>query len=161
MTLFTIGYEGVDSDSFVGQLKELGIRRLIDVREIPLSRKPGFSKRALAARLDAEGIEYFHLRDLGCPKAIRDQYRADGDWKRYMEGFLQHLETQEETVDELVTLASDSASCLVCFEADSSYCHRSLVAAEVQRISGIAVSHIRATRVKIVPPAQGLDLAFA
>jgi len=62
--LYTIGYEGLDISSFVEELREQKIRVLIDVRELPLSRKKGFSKSALNTVVTAAGVKYIHLRDL-------------------------------------------------------------------------------------------------
>jgi uncharacterized protein (DUF488 family) len=77
--LFTLGYEGLNVDTYIAALKLHDIHTLVDVRELPLSRKKGFSKNVLAARLDAEGIGYLHLRSLGAPRPIRHALRADGD----------------------------------------------------------------------------------
>jgi len=59
-TIFTIGYEGADLDLFLGTLVKAGISHVIDVRDVPASRKRGFSKNALAAALNAQGIAYTH-----------------------------------------------------------------------------------------------------
>ena len=74
--LLTIGYEGCVIDGVLATLKEAGIGLLIDVRAVAASRKPGFSKRQLAAGLDAAGIGYVHLRPLGTPKPGRDAVRS-------------------------------------------------------------------------------------
>lgn len=87
MKICTIGYEGLDIDAFMSLLAENDIETVVDVREMPLSRKPGFSKKALEAALNLSGREYVHMVALGCPKPIRDRYREDGNWKRYTEGF--------------------------------------------------------------------------
>ena len=94
MTIYTIGYEGIDVQQFFMLLKEHNIETVVDVRELPLSRKPGFSKKILATALKLSGLEYTHLADLGCPKPIRDRYRADADWRSYKEEFLVCHEVQ-------------------------------------------------------------------
>lgn len=160
MTIYTIGYEGIDIEQFFMLLREHGIETVVDVRELPLSRKPGFSKKILAAALNLSGFEYTHLADLGCPKPIRDRYRSDADWRRYKEGFLKYLKTQEDAIEELATLASSSNCALLCFEADFNYCHRSMVADAVKQRSGMRVSHIRVDEVRTKAPAD-FGLAFA
>lgn len=160
MTLYTIGYEGIDVEHFFMLLKEHGIETVVDVRELPLSRKPGFSKRILAAALNLRGMEYTHLADLGCPKPIRDRYRADADWGRYRKGFLKHLETQAEAIAHLAALAEFSSCVLLCFEADHNYCHRSMVADAVRQQSGVRVFHISADSVRTGMPADS-GWAFA
>jgi uncharacterized protein (DUF488 family) len=69
--LFTIGYEQAKSDAVLRELKEAKVELLVDVRAVAASRRPGFSKRQLAAGLDDHGIGYLHLRALGTPKEGR------------------------------------------------------------------------------------------
>jgi len=85
-TLFTIGYEGLSMDRFTAQLKAAGVRRVVDVRELPLSHKPGFSKRPLSRALEGAGLAYEHIPALGCPRPIRNRYRADNNWPGHMPG---------------------------------------------------------------------------
>ncbi|MFT3906802.1 MAG: DUF488 domain-containing protein [Steroidobacteraceae bacterium] len=142
MTVFTIGYEGLNIDDFMSLLSEHGIKTIVDIRELPLSRKPGFSKKALANLLKLSGLEYVHLVELGCPKPVRDAYRADGDWKRYTMGFLQHLKTQKHAIASLAELVQYSTCALLCFEADFNFCHRSIVADALNKRCGADVEHI-------------------
>lgn len=160
MTVFTIGYEGLDIDAFMSLLAEHGIDTIVDVRELPLSRKPGFSKKALANILNISGREYVHMVDLGCPKLVRDRYREDGNWKRYTEGFLKYLKTQDDAIAELSALAATSNCALLCYEADSNFCHRSMVANAVKNYSGARVTHIKASA-KTAKLAAFPQLAFA
>ncbi|KWC07469.1 DUF488 family protein [Burkholderia ubonensis] len=160
MTVFTIGYEGLDIDTFMSLLAVHGIDTVVDIRELPLSRKPGFSKKALASVLNLSGLEYVHMVNLGCPKPVRDRYREDGNWKRYTEGFLKHLKTQEAAIAELSELANSSNCALLCYEADFNFCHRSIVANAVRDACGANIKHIMAADVRTTSPAS-LRLAFA
>ena len=81
--LYTVGYEGRSIDDFVTILKSAGVTRLIDVREIPLSRKRGFSKSALKQRLDDESIAYVHYKELGSPSEIRHKLKEDWDYNYF------------------------------------------------------------------------------
>jgi len=144
MTIYTIGYEGMRIEDFLSLLREHDIETIVDIRELPLSRKPGFSKKALAETLNLGGLEYVHLPALGCPKAIRDRYRADGNWQSYRRGFLKYLKTQNAIIVELSALAAYSNCALLCFEADFNFCHRAMVADAVKQTNGMRVSHIRA-----------------
>lgn len=128
MTIFTVGYEGTTIDAFIAALKTRRISQLIDVREMPLSRKRGFSKSALALALEAQGIRYLHMRALGCPKPIRDSYRLDSDWKRYTRAFVAYLSLQVDALAELRGKVKSRRTALMCFEADAERCHRSIVA---------------------------------
>ncbi|OGA23606.1 MAG: hypothetical protein A3I02_06155 [Betaproteobacteria bacterium RIFCSPLOWO2_02_FULL_67_26] len=127
-TLHTIGYEGVDLVDFLRQLIAAKVDVVVDVRELPLSRKKGFSKGALSAALAAHGIEYVHMSALGCPKTTRDRLKLDGDWRAYERSFRAHLKSQGAAVRAVADLARRKTTCLLCFEADYSKCHRSLVA---------------------------------
>lgn len=126
--LYTIGYEGLDAERFLGELRTHQIRVLIDVRELPLSRKPGFSKSALSELLTAAGVEYRHLRELGAPREVRHRLRHTGDWQEYCIGYWSHLDGQDEALGKLSALIVDTSVCLMCFEADFQECHRSLIA---------------------------------
>ena len=74
--LFTIGYEGADSDRFLAALQAAGVEVVADVRAVALSRKRGFSKSALRATLAAGGLDYRHFVDLGTPRSGREAARA-------------------------------------------------------------------------------------
>jgi uncharacterized protein (DUF488 family) len=128
MNLYTAGYEGLSIDAFIARLKQAGIDKVLDVREYPLSRKKGFSKNAFAQCLAAEGIAYEHSRPLGCPKPIRKQYKDDGNWAAYAREFRVYIRTQTSVLSALVSSAVEQRICMVCYEADANFCHRSLIA---------------------------------
>jgi uncharacterized protein (DUF488 family) len=142
--LYTFGYEGLDLESFIARLNRVGVRTVVDVRELPLSRKRGFSKTLFGTALVAAGIAYLHAPTLGCPKPVRDQYKRDGSWARYTSGFMRHLATQMAAVNELAKLAKATPTCLVCFEADFNYCHRSFVARAAHSAGAPSVMHLDA-----------------
>lgn len=154
--LYTFGYEGFDIDSFIARLLAVGVQTIVDVRELPLSRKKGFSKTALANLLKQAGISYFHAPALGCPKSIRNSYRENGDWQAYTRDFQAYLQSQEATVQQLSKFARSSTVCLICFEADFNFCHRTYVARATMRAGGPQVMHITT---KTVLPDQPVRLA--
>ena len=161
MNIFTIGYEGLSIDEFMSLLTKNDIETIVDVREMPLSRKPGFSKNALKAALNLFGREYVHMVALGCPKTVRDKYREDGDWKRYTVGFMEHLATQNDAVEELSALAATSNCALLCYEADSNFCHRSMVADAVKAKTRARIRHLLARDLKNRSYPEASGLAFA
>jgi uncharacterized protein (DUF488 family) len=142
MPVFTIGYEQRGLDAFVADLHAHGVQLLADVREAPISRKPGFSKSALASALQQAGIAYLHIRALGCPKSVRDAYKKDGDWAAYTRAFMAHLHQQPLAVEELAALAAARPVALLCYEADFTRCHRTYVARAVAARTGMTVQHI-------------------
>jgi uncharacterized protein (DUF488 family) len=142
--LFTFGYQGLTLEHFIARLKDTGVNTIVDVRALPLSRKKGFSKHALASHLHAAGIRYVHMPALGCPKPIRNAYQADSDWPAYTRQYNAYLHTQAAAIQALIALASTSSACLICFEANFNRCHRSLIARLCHNQSGIPVTHITA-----------------
>lgn len=141
--MYTIGYEGRELSAVLGKLIDEGVRILVDVREVPLSRKKGFSKRAFEEALREHGIRYLHVRELGCPKAIRDSYKADRDWKTYVQAFCGYLRRQEAALAAVAQWVGDSRACLMCFEMDFSKCHRSIVADALARKCDLEIVHLR------------------
>lgn len=140
--IFTFGYEGLTSDVFIARLEAEGIKRVVDVRANPLSRKRGFSKKALASALSAVGIDYTHLPAFGCPKPVRDRYKRDSNWAAYTRSFLAHLQKEGEAMAQLAKTAKASPSCLICFEADFERCHRTFVARAAAEAGGLSVTHL-------------------
>ena len=139
--LWTIGYEGKTPDELVRLLLGAGVRRLVDVRELPMSRKKGFSKRSLATRLAAEGIDYHHLRALGAPREVRHKWRDGGAFEEFRSAYLDHLERQGEALDELERLATERPTTILCVEANHHDCHRHFVGAELGR-RGWTIVHL-------------------
>ena len=142
--LFTIGYEKATPNAVLSELKRAKVKLLIDARAVAASRKPGFSKKQLAAALDENGIGYLHLQKLGTPDDGRQAARAgklDTLWRIYAK----HLLTPEaiEAMDELVAIVKSGQSvCLLCFERDCACCHRSRIAEVVQDRTGIEVENL-------------------
>jgi uncharacterized protein (DUF488 family) len=143
MALYTLGYEGSAIEDFLAALQRAKIELVVDVRALPLSRKPGFSKTVLAKTLEKEGIGYAHRVALGTPKPIRARYKSDGDFAVLSRDFHKYLAHQELALAELVDLVKGKRACLVCFEADPALCHRSIVAEEARKRGASKVVHLR------------------
>src|SRR3954451_21230653 len=103
LRIFTIGYEGATMDEFIGALQRAGVERLIDVRALPLSRRPGFSKTALKGALEEAGIDYVHLKSLGTPAEGRAAARAGrhADMQRIYAGQLELPEAMVQSAQML------------------------------------------------------------
>jgi uncharacterized protein (DUF488 family) len=143
-TLFTIGYEKARLVDVVAALAAAGINTLIDVRDRPISRRPGFSKRQLAAAVEEAGTRYLHLQALGTPPEGREANRRR-QWPRFWEIVEARLASAEAelALQEAGRLAQDSASCLLCYEADWHCCHRRRVAELLVDRFGLAVRHLQ------------------
>lgn len=142
--IFTIGYEGRNIDEFVSRLKDFNVTRLIDVREIPLSRKKGFSKSTLKERLESEDIEYIHMRSLGSPSGIRQKLKIDWDYDYFFNAYSEHLLHNENAIVEAHRYITDGVSCLMCFERFPERCHRLAVANKIKEHdgNGLNITHI-------------------
>jgi uncharacterized protein (DUF488 family) len=132
MKLFTIGYEGATVGEFLAALQSAGVERVIDVRAVPNSRRPGFSKTPLRNALAEVGIDFVHLRALGTPADGRAAARAGKhqDLERIYAGQLELPEAIAEGA-QMVGLAEEKPSALLCFERDPAACHRSLLLSAV------------------------------
>ncbi|MGN6848440.1 MAG: DUF488 domain-containing protein [Sphingomicrobium sp.] len=128
MKIFTIGYEGTTVPEFIAALTHAGIQRVIDVRALPLSRRPGFSKTALRGALEEAGIEYIHLRALGTPAAGRAAARAGRhvELKRIYAGQLELPEAIAQGA-QMLNLSREKPSALLCMEREPAHCHRTLL----------------------------------
>lgn len=143
-TLYTIGYQSTTVSGFVAALRAASVTLLVDVRAVAMSRRPGFAKTALTANLQEAGIRYLHLRRLGTPADGRAAARA-GQHEAMREIFLEHLAT-EPAQEELAILADllrgPGTLCLMCFEAEARYCHRAIVANNLQALVAIEIENL-------------------
>jgi uncharacterized protein (DUF488 family) len=139
----TVGYQGATVQSFLHALREAGVDLLVDVRAVASSRRPGFAKSALAATLAGAGIEYLHLRDLGTPAPGRAAARA-GRHAEMRRIFRDHLRTEaaQSALDALADIVRSRRVCLLCFEADPTHCHRSLVADALATLVHLRIIHL-------------------
>jgi len=143
-TLFTIGYQQAKPDAVLGELKRAKIDLLVDIRAVAASRRPGFSKRQLAAALDEAGIAYIHLQKLGTPAEGRQAARA-GDFEALWRIYDKHIKTPEAqaALGELLALIkSGKRVCLLCYERDPNECHRSRIAALVKKRTRVKVDDL-------------------
>jgi uncharacterized protein (DUF488 family) len=142
-TLFTIGYEKARLADVIAVLKETGVSTLIDVRDRPQSRRPGFSKNQLAAGLEEVGIRYVGLKALGTPPEGREANRKR-QWERFWRIVDERLATAEaeHALAETAAIASKMPTCLLCYEADHRICHRMRVADILASRHGFDVRHL-------------------
>ena len=141
MRIFTIGYEGATQAELISALVAACVKRLVDVRAVPLSRRPGFSKNILAAGLREADIDYVGLKALGTPAAGREAARR-GNHALLAQVYASQLELPEAIAQgaQLCELATEAPTALLCFERDPSGCHRTLL---IEAIMGDAeVTHL-------------------
>jgi uncharacterized protein (DUF488 family) len=123
--LYLIGYEKAGLADFLATLARAGIATVVDVRDLPLSRRAGFSKRQLQAGVEAAGMRYIHLRALGTPPEGREANKRR-QWDRFWKIVDEKLATNEAelALQELAAIAAAAPTCLLCYEADWHICHR-------------------------------------
>lgn len=164
--LLTIGYEGASIEDLIASLMTANVKVVIDVREIPISRKRGFSKSSLNKALTSAGLEYVHMRGLGDPKPGREAARR-GDIAAFKKIFRAHMACLvfQEALAEATEIARRSKTCLLCFERDHAFCHRTIVADVIAKRADLKIRHLGvreglAKRPEHDNAACGRELAF-
>lgn len=125
-----IGYEGRDAAAFISGLQGSGTRVLVDVRLNAISRKRGFSKRALASALDDAGIGYWHVPELGNPAWNRAGFGGDAaEVRAARERYAGMIDSGPASarLEELAGAAREGIVALMCVEADDRACHRYVI----------------------------------
>jgi uncharacterized protein (DUF488 family) len=142
--VFSIGYEGKTIDTYIDTLLNNGVKVLVDVRNNPLSRKPGFSKTAFRNCLEKAGIKYFHIPELGVPR----QYRKDLGSKESYQALFEYYEKEilsqnKESIEKIEKLILEyTCIALTCFEADYLTCHRHKITEYLTNEANITVVHL-------------------
>jgi Protein of unknown function, DUF488 len=138
--LGSLGYElHKDHLAFARHVQAEGVERLIDVRELPISRRRGYAKSALAQAMADVGVEYIHMKALGNPKPFRDLYKS-GRVEDGQRGYQEHLlGEQRGALEDLGQLLREKRSALMCVEHDAATCHRSVIIEALQRELGLAL----------------------
>ena len=179
MTVTTVGHSTHPIEVFIGMLQAHGIRRLIDVRTIPKSRRnPQFTQNSLAQSLQAEGMEYCHLPGLGGLRRARQDSVNTGWRNPSFRGYADYMQTPEfrENLEVLIQLASQTPTAIMCAEAVPWRCHRSLIADALTARGIMVLDILTATKAQphvmtqfakvegqqVTYPAEGasLDLPF-
>ncbi|MGE0829608.1 MAG: DUF488 family protein [Hyphomonadaceae bacterium] len=141
-TLCTIGYERGGLSDVIAALRDAGVEIVIDVRDIPNSRRAGFSKKMLSSSLEAAGISYRHLKPLGTPKAGREAAKR-GDYAAFEEILNASLDRPEAQLAllEAAEIAAAQRACLLCLEHDWRRCHRGEIARRL-KAQGFRAEHL-------------------
>jgi uncharacterized protein (DUF488 family) len=142
-TLYSIGYEKALLKDVIATLNAAGVATLLDVRDRPISRRPGFSKRQLAAAVEDAGMQYVHLAALGTPPEGRLANRRR-QWERFWGIVDEKLARPEAEFDLLraAEIAEATPSCLLCYEADWRICHRRRIAEILAERHGFEIRHL-------------------
>ena len=145
MELYTIGYEGINQKQFISRLCNHNINVVADVRNLPLSRKKGFSKTALSMLLGKNHIEYINFRDLGAPKELRSFLLETKDYHTFFKQYKKVISNNMNDIDEILnTINRGKKVALLCYEKNPEACHRSVVANEIKKRdgNGLEITHL-------------------
>ena len=144
--LYTIGYEKALLKDVIATLVATGVRTVLDVRDRPISRRPGFSKRQLAAAVEDAGMRYVHLAALGTPPDGRLANRRR-EWERFWGIVEEKLARPEAELDlhRAAEIAKAAPGCLLCYEADWQVCHRRRIAEILAERHGFGIRHLGST----------------
>lgn len=142
--LFTSGYAGLSIEQFLQRLRSHGITTVVDVRQLPISRKRDFSKNQLRQVLERNGFSYVHFPQLGSPAELRAQLKQGLDLAVFFTRYEAYLDQQTEPLHELLELVWQESCCLICVEASPQQCHRSYVAARLKGLdgNGLGICHL-------------------
>lgn len=141
--VYTAGYEGESIDRFLQKLLKASIERILDVRNNPVSRKYGFSKKTLSRLSGKLDMEYVHLPELGVPPKHRRSLKTFDDYQELMSEYQRCiLPAVGESQDKAAKLIRERPSVLICFEADTRCCHRARLAEAISADTGMEVVHL-------------------
>ncbi|MDB6134916.1 MAG: hypothetical protein JWM59_3159 [Verrucomicrobiales bacterium] len=154
--IYTVGYEKFTAGDFTVRLSRSAVEHVVDVRELPISRKKGFAKNALRAALEENGIGYSHAQYFGCPRPVRNAYRETNDWSAYTVSFKHYIKTRHKELEALGAAALECRLALLCLEDDYNFCHRTYVAEEMAAAMGeeVTIRHLTGpmkNRTAVVP----------
>ena len=139
--IYSIGYEGINQNEFMNILISNHIQQLIDVRQIPNSRKKGFAKNSLMEELKKYRIDYTHIPELGTDKTSRDNYRTNKNIKKLLKEYEQRFKANYSSFELLKALANYRTSAIMCFEKEHQLCHRQRITSELAE-EGFKVIHL-------------------
>jgi len=135
-----VGYQRRTVDEFVDDLAGMGVSLVVDVRLTPVSRRPGFSKAALARALTGAGVSYEHRPELGNPKPNRAGFAGSvGELAVARAAYRALLEDPgpSQALDQLAGAGEQQLVALLCYEADQRRCHRDVL---IEALAGRAVT---------------------
>jgi uncharacterized protein (DUF488 family) len=142
--IYTTGYQGENINQFISKLQADQINLVIDIRENPFSRKPGFSGEKLSNNLNDNGINYLHFKELGTPKPLRDYLAHSKNYDVFFNEYKNFIIEFRDSLEDLFILGKKKNVCLLCFEKDPHFCHRKVISELLQEFFPdlIEIKHI-------------------
>jgi uncharacterized protein (DUF488 family) len=162
LEIFAIGHSTRSLEAFVNLLQTYNIGSLVDVRTIPRSRhNPQFNYETLDGALRQHGINYLQMKSLGGLRHVRADSPNTGWGNASFQGYADYMQTPEfaTAIQQLINIAHDTATAIMCAEALPWRCHRFLIA-DALTVRGIAVRHIlspTSTKVHTLNPMARIE----
>lgn len=120
--IISLGYERRSIGELLGILADHKVVKLLDIRELPLSRRKGFSKSTLSAHLQEVGIEYCHIQIAGNP------YRKEkDDIQHCLQQYAHYLQENPAVLETIVAEFAEKPIAVFCYEREHKNCHRSIL----------------------------------
>ena len=142
--IYTLGYQGHTTETFLRKLRQAKVELLLDVRRNAVSRKQGFSKGLLRDLCQSNGIGYIHLRELGVPSSFRKSLRGPEDYAKVLDYYERKLLPEaSDARHQAVKLVKEKCTVLLCFEQDANCCHRARLAEAISSETGMRVVHLQ------------------
>jgi len=141
VSAFTLGYQGRPLQEFLEIIQRNHVTRVIDVRQNPRSRKPGFSSEPLKMALAHIGVAYMHLPELGCERESRQALWRGAPTEGFLKDYRRKLADHSGALAELIHWAGKSRSLLLCLERDPARCHRAVLGEQL-RLNGFLVQDL-------------------
>jgi uncharacterized protein (DUF488 family) len=143
--IFTVGHGTLEADAFVGLLREGGVRRVVDVRRFPGSRRhPQFNREALARTLEQHGIDYRWEEELGGRRSAVPDSPHRALRQKAFQGYADHMDTEpfQDAMRELLAEANETPTAVLCAESVWWRCHRRMIADHATLVGGTEVHHM-------------------
>jgi len=143
--VYTLGFSNRGWEDTIAILQTSNIRRLVDVRTLPGSRRtPQFNQENLQQKLPEAGIEYVHLKSLGGLRKPDKDSQTNAAWRNDgFRAYADYMQTPafEDALKDLMRLIVEMRSVYVCTEAVFWKCHRQLVS-DALIVRGYRIGHI-------------------
>ena len=144
-TVYTIGHGTRTSDELITILRAAGIKRLVDVRRFPGSRRnPQFAGEALERNLPEYGITYdWQGETLGGRRSRNENSRHPALRNDAFRSYADHMDSDDFTraLDDLIETAQQEPTAVMCAETLWWKCHRRLIA-DALHVRGCEVIHL-------------------
>ena len=141
--VYTLGYEKESVESFFEKLLQEGIQCVVDVRNNPISRKFGFSRRALENFSNKMAMKYYHFPDLGVPTCMRASLETEGNYEHIFQRYeTEILSKSTEKRREINRICENNRAVLVCYEKNEVLCHRHRLAMAIARDTELPIRHL-------------------